>query len=85
MAARVSGQGQSAAGSDVFEALRAWRSAEAKAQGVPSYVIFHDATLQEIAAVRPAGLGELGDIKGVGASKLARYGSAIIGIVSAAR
>jgi hypothetical protein len=45
----------------LFEALRQWRAGEAKTQGVPPYVIFHDTTLREIAAVRPDGLGELGD------------------------
>ncbi len=61
-----------------FEALRAWRAAEAKAQSVPPYVIFHDSVLRDIAAVRPTTLAELGEIKGVGASKLARYGAAAL-------
>ncbi|MGD0434693.1 MAG: HRDC domain-containing protein, partial [Acetobacteraceae bacterium] len=42
------------------------------------YVIFHDATLREIAAARPATLEELGQIKGVGASKLQRYGGRVL-------
>jgi ATP-dependent DNA helicase RecQ len=67
----------------LFEALRQWRAGEAKAQGVPPYVIFHDTTLREIAAVRPAGLAELGEVKGVGASKLARYGEQVLGAVLA--
>jgi len=62
----------------LFDALRAWRAAEAKAQGVPPYVIFHDATLREIAALRPQDLGMLGLVRGVGASKLARYGEAVL-------
>ena len=61
-----------------FEALREWRAAEAKAQRVPPYVIFHDSVLREIAAVRPASLDELGQIKGVGASKLQRYGADVL-------
>ncbi len=69
----------------VFEALRAWRAAEAKAQAVPPYVIFHDTVLREIAAVRPATADELGGIKGVGTSKLARYGAAVLALVRAAR
>jgi len=64
-----------------FEALRAWRAAEAKVQRVPPYVIFHDSVLRDIAAVRPAGLDEMGQIKGVGASKLARYGAAVLAVV----
>jgi ATP-dependent DNA helicase RecQ len=61
-----------------FEALRQWRAAEAKAQSVPPYVIFHDSTLREIASLRPGGLDALGLVKGVGASKLARYGAAVL-------
>lgn len=64
-----------------FEALREWRAAEAKAQRVPPYVIFHDSVLREIAAVRPASLDELGQIKGVGASKLLRYGTDVLGVL----
>jgi ATP-dependent DNA helicase RecQ len=65
----------------LFEALRTWRTAEAKAQGIPPYVIFHDTVLRDIAAVRPAGVEELGQVKGVGASKLQRYGAAVLGIL----
>jgi ATP-dependent DNA helicase RecQ len=73
-----------AASGGLFDALRAWRAAEAKAQSVPPYVIFHDATLREIAAARPAGLDELGQIRGVGASKLARYGRQVLEVVQKA-
>ena len=68
----------------LFEALRQWRADEAKTQAVPPYVIFHDTTLREIAAVRPEALDELGEVKGVGASKLARYGAAVLAVVAAA-
>jgi ATP-dependent DNA helicase RecQ len=66
----------------LFEALRTWRASEAKAQRIPPYVIFHDAVLREIAAVRPASVEELGQIKGVGASKMQRYGVAVLGVIS---
>ncbi len=66
------------AAGDVFDALRAWRLAEAKAQSVPPYVIFHDSVLRDIAALRPTRLEELAAIKGVGASKLARYGAQVL-------
>jgi ATP-dependent DNA helicase RecQ len=66
------------ADAEPFERLRAWRAAEARAQSVPPYVIFHDTVLREVAAVAPATLDELGQIKGVGASKLARYGPAVL-------
>jgi ATP-dependent DNA helicase RecQ len=68
-----------------FEALRAWRAAEAKKQAVPPYVIFHDSVLRDIAATRPAGRDELAQIKGVGASKLDRYGAGVLRVLADAR
>jgi ATP-dependent DNA helicase RecQ len=65
----------------VFEQLRAWRAGVAKEQGVPAYVIFHDATLREIAATRPSSLAELGTVSGVGETKLARYGQQVLDTV----
>ena len=61
-----------------FEQLRAWRGAAAKEQGLPAYVIFHDATLREIATRMPASLAELGTISGIGENKLARYGEQVL-------
>jgi ATP-dependent DNA helicase RecQ len=66
----------------LWEALRAWRLEEARRQELPPYVIFHDATLLEIARRRPVSLTSLATIPGVGASKLERYGSPIIGMVA---
>jgi ATP-dependent DNA helicase RecQ len=66
---------------DMFAALRAWRSEEARRQAVPPYVIFHDSVLRDVAALRPATLGALGRIKGVGASKLERYGEGVLGVL----
>ena len=68
----------------IFGALRAWRTAEAKAQSIPPYVIFHDTVLRDIAAVRPQTLDELGQIKGVGASKLQRYGARVLTVLAEA-
>jgi ATP-dependent DNA helicase RecQ len=65
-----------------FEALRAWRAAEAKLQGVPPYVIFHDSVLREIAAIRPTSLAQLAELRGVGASKLDRYGPTVLAVVT---
>ena len=62
----------------IFEQLRAWRGAMAKEQGVPAYVIFHDATLRQIAAEAPATLAGLATVSGVGETKLARYGQQIL-------
>jgi ATP-dependent DNA helicase RecQ len=75
--------GLSPESSSLFDALRLWRSGEAKAQGVPPYVIFHDTVLREIAAICPGSDDELGQIKGVGASKLARYGAGVLAVVRA--
>ncbi|MFD7338819.1 DNA helicase RecQ [Streptomyces violascens] len=66
----------------VFEALRAWRGAQAKEAGVPAYVIFHDATLREIATVRPGSLDELGTIGGVGEKKLATWGEGVLSVLA---
>jgi ATP-dependent DNA helicase RecQ len=65
----------------VFERLRAWRASTAKEQGVPAYVIFHDATLRQIAAESPASLAELGTVSGIGENKLAKYGQQILAIL----
>ena len=66
----------------LFEALRAWRAREAKGQHVPPYVIFHDRTLAEIAAVKPGSRAALGRVNGVGEGKLARYGEEVLAVVS---
>jgi ATP-dependent DNA helicase RecQ len=66
----------------LFEALRAWRATQAKIQHVPPYVIFHDRTLTEIAQVKPGSRAALERINGVGESKLARYGAAVLAVVA---
>jgi ATP-dependent DNA helicase RecQ len=71
-----------AAAAGVFEALRAWRAATAKEQGVPAYVIFHDASLRQIATQAPASLAALASVNGVGESKLAKYGEQILEVLS---
>ena len=68
----------SAEAAPVFERLRAWRAATAREQGVPAYVIFHDATLREIAGRSPTTLAELATVNGVGENKLAKYGQQIL-------
>ncbi|MET8831805.1 DNA helicase RecQ [Streptomyces sp. NPDC004610] len=64
-----------------FEALRAWRAEQAREQGVPAYVIFHDATLREIATQWPGSVRELGGISGVGEKKLATYGEGVLEVL----
>ncbi len=65
----------------LFEALRSWRAGVAKTQSLPPYVIFHDAVLRDIAAVQPKTPEELAEIKGMGGSKLERYGVDLLKIL----
>ncbi|KGH45879.1 MULTISPECIES: DNA helicase RecQ [Modestobacter] len=67
-----------ASAAPAFERLRAWRAATAKEQGVPAYVVFHDATLRQIATEEPATLAALGTIGGVGATKLEKFGDQVL-------
>ncbi|MCZ4086804.1 DNA helicase RecQ [Streptomyces antarcticus] len=67
-----------AAAEPVFLALRSWRAATAREQGVPAYVVFHDATLREIATRLPATVEELGTIGGVGEAKLTKYAQGVL-------
>jgi ATP-dependent DNA helicase RecQ len=69
------------AGDVRFERLRRLRAQLAKEQNLPAYVIFHDATLREIAERLPQSLDELGAISGVGARKLERYGEALLDVL----
>ncbi len=70
-----------AAAAPLFEKLRAWRAGAAKEQGVPAYVIFHDATLRQIAARAPTTLAALSAVSGVGEAKLARYGQQVLDVL----
>ena len=76
-AAVVPGQ-QVAPSSPLLKALRDWRLTTAREHGVPAYVVFHDATLEAIAAVRPRTIDDLRTISGIGATKLQRYGTALL-------
>jgi ATP-dependent DNA helicase RecQ len=66
---------------ELFESLRAWRATVAKAQAVPAYVVFSDATLAELALARPRDEGALLEVKGVGPRKLEAYGEALLRIL----
>ena len=70
-----------AADAGLLEQLKNWRMEQARAQGVPAFVIFHDRTLAEIAAARPADMDALGGISGIGAKKLERYGESLLALV----
>ena len=70
-----------AAGTLVAE-LKAWRTQRARQDGVPAYVVLHDATLQELAARRPGSEAELAGVKGLGPTKLARYGVELLDVLA---
>ncbi|MFA7603130.1 MAG: DNA helicase RecQ [Novosphingobium sp.] len=75
------GGGVNPVGDPLFDALRELRRALAQEAGMPPYVIFHDSTLREMAALRPASLAALGEIGGVGARKLEAYGEAFLRVI----
>ncbi|QGN54547.1 DNA helicase RecQ [Novosphingobium sp. Gsoil 351] len=75
------GGGVNPVGDPLFEALRALRRDLAAEAQVPPYVIFHDATLREMAAARPADRAALGAIGGIGARKLEAYGDAFLAVI----
>jgi ATP-dependent DNA helicase RecQ len=66
----------------IFDKLRWWRVETARAHGVPAYVVFQDATLREIAKVKPTSLDALRGVTGVGEKKLVSYGDEIVAIIS---
>ncbi|MGH8797037.1 MAG: DNA helicase RecQ [Caldimonas sp.] len=64
-----------------YEALKAWRSEVAREHNLPAYVVFHDATLAEMARTDPRSLDDLAQISGVGAKKLEAYGDDILRVL----
>jgi ATP-dependent DNA helicase RecQ len=67
-----------------FAALKAWRAEVAREHNLPAYIVFHDATLAEMARSRPTSLDEIAAISGVGARKLQAYGEEILRVLDAA-
>ena len=65
-----------------YAALKAWRAEVAKEHNLPAYVVFHDATLADMARAMPGSLDALGQISGVGAKKLEAYGREILHVLS---
>jgi ATP-dependent DNA helicase RecQ len=65
----------------LFQALRNMRAGLARDQNVPSYVIFHDKVLREVAILRPESLAQMSLISGIGRAKLERYGDAVLQVV----
>jgi ATP-dependent DNA helicase RecQ len=72
-----------AADEGLVERLRAWRLERSREDGVPAYVVLHDATLNEVAAVQPRSEGELAGIKGLGPVKVDRYGDDLLAVIAA--
>jgi ATP-dependent DNA helicase RecQ len=66
-----------------FEALKSWRAEVAREHNLPAYIVFHDATLAEMARERPDSLDALAGISGVGAKKLEAYGREILRVLEA--
>ena len=66
----------------VVERLRSWRRIRSQEDGVPAYVVLHDATLRDLAAARPASLYELAAVKGFGPAKIERYGDDVLAVVA---
>jgi len=66
----------------VLDALKGWRSAAARASGVPAYVIFHDSTLAAVAEARPASRAELLALPGLGPVKAERYGETLLALLA---
>jgi ATP-dependent DNA helicase RecQ len=73
--------GAAAPDSALLRALRAWRLGVAREHGVPAFVVFHDGTLETIAALRPGTREALRGVSGVGEKKLERYGEALLEVV----
>jgi DNA helicase-2/ATP-dependent DNA helicase PcrA len=67
-----------------FDALKAWRLARAREDEVPAYLVFHNSTLEEIAARKPRSLDELAAVPGVGPAKLERYGEGVLAALAEA-
>jgi ATP-dependent DNA helicase RecQ len=70
-------------GTERFAALKAWRAEVAREHNLPAYVVFHDATLAEMARAQPGSLDALAQISGVGAKKLEAYGREILRVLDA--
>jgi ATP-dependent DNA helicase RecQ len=71
-------------GLERFAALKAWRAEVASEHNLPAYVVFHDATLAEMAQAQPDSLDALAQISGVGAKKLEAYGREILRVLEGA-
>ena len=67
---------------DLVTRLRSWRLERSQEDAVPAYVVLHDATLRELAALRPRTMDELAGVKGFGPVKLERYGDDLLSVLA---
>ena len=67
---------------EIWEALRTKRNELAQEQGVPAYIIFHDATLMELIEYHPTNRQEFSEINGVGAMKLEKYADEFLAVLN---
>jgi DNA helicase-2/ATP-dependent DNA helicase PcrA len=67
----------------LVDALKSWRRRAARAADVPAFVVFHDSTLEAVAAARPASRSELSAVSGVGQVKAERFGDQVLDVVRA--
>ena len=74
--------GDLAVDADLLANLKTWRREQAREQGVPPYVVFHDRTLLELAARQPTNLADLALVSGIGSAKLDRYGEAVLAVIT---
>ncbi|MEX2230132.1 MAG: HRDC domain-containing protein, partial [Dehalococcoidia bacterium] len=65
----------------LFDALRRWRSARAREDGVPAYVLFSDRTMRELVAVRPASREQLLGVWGLGEARVERFGDDLLAVI----
>ncbi|CAN5707835.1 ATP-dependent DNA helicase UvrD2 [soil metagenome] len=75
---------RSSSNDPAVSALKRWRLQRSRDDSVPAFVVFHDSTLEAIAAAEPADLVQLSEVPGVGPAKLDRYGDEILQALSAA-
>jgi ATP-dependent DNA helicase RecQ len=77
------GQPLSLAERECLDALKAWRAEVAREHNLPAFVIFHDATLRELAVQQPRSMADLDGITGIGQKKREAYGVEVLRVVSA--
>jgi len=76
------GVGELDVDADLVARLRSWRLERSQEDAVPAYVVLHDATLRELAALRPRTLDELAGVKGFGPVKVERYGDDLLAVLA---